>query len=68
MKDLTSQIKADRKLKRKKFQINPNTAFADVEAIRKAQIDARAISPNSDDLEDSSTLTEEGLVIVVAGN
>jgi ABC-type phosphate transport system auxiliary subunit len=66
IEDLTAQIEASRKLKRKKVQIDPNAAFADIEAIRKAQIEAGEVSPDDDEVsEDSSTPTEEGSCIVV---
>ena len=68
IEQLESQIEASKKLKRKKVVIDPNAAFADIEAIRKAKIEAGEVSPDSDTSDDSSTLTREGSVIVVAGN
>ena len=68
IEQLESQIEASKKLKRKKVVIDPNAAFADIEAIRKAKIEAGEVSPDSDTSDDSSTPTREGSVIVVAGN
>jgi 4-hydroxybenzoate polyprenyltransferase len=66
--ELTSQIEASRAFRKKKVIIDPNAVFADIEAIRKAKIEAGEVSPNSDASDDSSTRTREGSVIVVAGN
>lgn len=53
---------------RKRVQTDPNSAFADIEAIREAQIQVGRVSEESDASEELETPTEEGSVIVVAGN
>ena len=65
---LESQIEASKQGKRRRVDVDLNSTFADIEAIRNSQIEAGAISPDSDDSEDSSTPTEEGSVIVVGGS
>jgi hypothetical protein len=67
-KELEAQIEASRKVPRKKVQLNPNEVFADIEAIRKAQIEAGVVSADEDESDDSSTPTEEGSCIVAVGN
>lgn len=71
----SSNLEATRKVTSKRVQIDPNEAFANITAIRRAQIEAGEVSPDeitseddSDDSEDSSTSTEEGSCIMVVGN
>jgi hypothetical protein len=64
---LQGRIEASRKFKKKTIQIDPNEAFANIEAIWKAQIEAGVISDDSDDSEESETPTETASVIVVGG-
>lgn len=65
---LEAQIEASRKVTRKRVQIEPNEAFADIRAIRKAQIDADEVSTDSDGSVEYSKSTEEGSCIVFNGN
>lgn len=67
-RSLEAQIEATRAVTRKRVQLDPNEVFADIEAIRKAQIDAGEVSADEEDSDDSSTPTEEGSCIVVVGN
>jgi hypothetical protein len=65
--ELESQIEASRKVTRKKVQIDPKAAFADIQAIRHAQIDGGEVFPDDYGVSDDfSTPTEEGSCIVVA--
>jgi hypothetical protein len=65
--ELEAKIEASRKVRRKKVQIDPNESFANIEAIRKAQIEAGEVSTDSDGSEDSETPSETRSVIVVGG-
>ncbi|KAF7524655.1 hypothetical protein G7054_g11351 [Neopestalotiopsis clavispora] len=63
---LQAQVDASRARKRRKVRISPNSKFADIEAIRKTQIEVGEVDDNSDessDLENPSDLEE---CIVVA--
>lgn len=65
---LEAQVEATKKTKRKKVQLDPNEVFADIEAIRRAQIEVGRVSEESEESEESETPTEEGSCIVVVGN
>lgn len=65
---LKAQVEASRVALKKRVIINPNPAFVDIETIDRAQINAVKVSEESDDSEESKKVTEEGSVIVVAGN
>ena len=67
-RSLEAQIEATRTVTRKKVQLDPNEVFADIEAIRKAQIEAGEVPADEEESDDSSTSTEEGSCIVVVGN
>ena len=63
---LQAQVDASRARKRRKVKISPNSKFADIEAIRRTQIEVGEVDDNSDessDLENPSDLEE---CIVVA--
>lgn len=54
---LKAQVGDSRVVIRKKDIIDPNVAFVDIETIRRAQINAGKVSEESDDSEESETLT-----------
>jgi hypothetical protein len=63
---LERQIEASRVVRRKKVQLDPNELFADIEAIRRTQIEAGVVPEDSDRSEESETPSETGSTIVVA--
>jgi len=64
--ELERQIEASRVVRRKKVQLDPNELFADIEAIRRTQIEAGVVPEDSDGSEESETPSETGSTIVVA--
>jgi hypothetical protein len=60
-----AQIEASKTVRRRRVQIEPDEAFADIEAIRKAQ-SKRVVSEESEESEESEALSEMGSTIVVA--
>jgi len=62
--ELEATIEASRKVTRR-VQTGPNEIFADIEAIRRAKIEAGEISEDSHDSDESETPTDEGSCIVV---
>jgi len=70
-KALKARLEALRPKKRKKVELSPNSKFADIEAIRRAQIKAGAVEESliegeQESDEDSEASTAEGSCIVVA--
>ncbi|KAL0940515.1 transposase [Colletotrichum truncatum] len=63
---LEAEVEASRARKRKKVTTSPNSKFANIEAIRKAQIEAGEIEDSSDESSKSDLPTLEGNSIVVA--
>jgi len=64
--ELDCQIEARRTVKRKKVQLDPNKLVADIEAVRRAQIEVGRVPEESDEAEESETPSEAESTIVVA--
>jgi hypothetical protein len=65
-RQLERQIEASRSVRRKRVQLDPNELFADIEAIRRTQIEAGVVSEDSEASEESETPSEARSTIVVA--
>ena len=66
--ELERQIEASRTVRRKKVQLDPNELFADIEDIRRTQIEAGVVLGDSDASEESDTPSEARSTIVVAAS
>ena len=62
---LEAQVEAGRARKRKKVKLSPNSKFADIEAIHKAQLEAGEIEDNTAESSESELLSEIGSCIIV---
>ena len=60
VRELEAQIEASRTVRRKKVQLDPNELSADIEAIRRTQIEAGRVPEESDEAEESETPSEAG--------
>lgn len=65
---LETQLEAARPRKRKKVETSPNSRFADIEAIQRAQADVKEAENMEDDGEESEVSDIEDRCIVVQTN
>jgi 4-hydroxybenzoate polyprenyltransferase len=65
IKSLEVQVEAGRRRKRRKVQTSPNSKFANIEAIYKAQVEAGEAENNPDESSESDIPSEAGDCIVV---
>lgn len=63
---LEAQVEAGRARTRMKVKLSPNSKFADIEAIHKAQLEAGEIKDNTAESSDSDLPSEAGSCILVA--
>ena len=66
MQGLEQQVEAIRPRKRKKVWISPNSKFADIEAIHKAQIEAGDKTDTTDGSSESDLSSDAEDCIIVA--
>jgi hypothetical protein len=62
---LKAELDSGRARKRKRVQINPNSKFADIEAIYKAQVEAGEVNDRLDESSESGLSSEGEDCIVV---
>ncbi|KAK1852830.1 transposase [Colletotrichum chrysophilum] len=63
---LQAEVDASRARKRKKVKMSPNSKFADIEAIRRAQIEAGELESSTDESSESENPSDSESCIVVA--
>ncbi|KAF5517530.1 putative RNA-directed DNA polymerase from transposon X-element [Colletotrichum aenigma] len=63
---LQAEVDASRVRKRKKVKMSPNSKFADIEAIRRAQIEAGELESSTDESSESENPSDSESCIVVA--
>lgn len=63
---LEDQVEAMRPRKKKRVRISPNSKFADIEAIQRAQIEAGETIDNTAESSDTKLPSEIGDCIIVA--
>ena len=65
IKSLEAQVEAGKRRKRKKVKTSPNSKFANIEAIYKAQMEVGEVENSLDESSDSDIPSEAGSCIVV---
>ena len=65
IKSLEAQVEAGKARKRRKVKTSPNSRFADIKAIHKAQVEAGEAEESSDESSESDISSEAGSCIVV---
>ena len=65
IKSLEAQVEAGKRRKRKKVKTSPNSKFANIEAIHKAQVEAGEVENSTDESSESDIPSETGSCIVV---
>lgn len=65
IKSLEAQVEAGKARKRKKVKTSPNSKFADIEAIYKAQVEAGEAENGPDESSESDIPSETGSCIIV---
>ena len=63
---LQAQVDANRARKRKKVKMSPNSKFAGIEAIQRAQIEAGEVENSADEFSDSENPSDSEECIIVA--
>ena len=62
---MEAQIEAARPRKRKRVETSPNSKFADIEAVHRAQLEVGEVIDSTDEFSESELSSEEGSCIVV---
>jgi 4-hydroxybenzoate polyprenyltransferase len=65
IESLEAQVEAARPRKRKKVETSPNSKFANIEAIHRAQLEVGEVVDSTDESSESELSSEEGSCIVV---
>ncbi len=66
IRSLEAQVEAGRARKRKKVNLSPNSKFANIEAIQRAQLEAGEAVDKPDESSESDLPSELGSCIIVA--
>ena len=66
IRSLEAQVEAGKARKRRKVKTSPNSKFANIEAIHKAQVEAGDVENSLDESNESDIPSEAGSCIVVA--
>ena len=64
---MEAQVEASKARKRRKVRTSPNSKFADIRAIHKAQVEAGDIEIEPDESRGSDIASETGSCIIVGG-